>query len=1108
MTFQTPGHPGPTSPAPGRRPGLSATERAPRGSSGQLGPGVDRIGRHQIQGELGRGGMGVVYRAFDLELRRPVAIKMVLHAGQAGEQALRRFAREAQANARLRHPNIVAVHEVGDEGGTPYLVMDLIEGEGLDVELRRGPLAPRRAAALGRDLARALDAAHQAGIVHRDVKPANVLLDRQGHPYLTDFGLARETAAEASGLTRTGAFIGTPGYAPPEQVAGELAMIGPGSDVYALGAVLYHALGGRAPFEGDTAVNVIVRSMREDAEPLSRVRPEVHVDLETIVHRCLEKDPARRYASAAALADDLDRYLEGVPIRARPLGRIARARRWLRRHPGVAAATALIAAALVGGSVFAVVAGARAEAAARSALLDDARSEADAAQAAFDAALAEADLDALEGEALRRALDRLQGLGLDAFEATGPLHVARASDGAARRFATAMALGDVARRGQQWGLAGSAFRKALETGHDDARARGALADVEVERDRVASDRRRIVEDVLAKARAGELAGQAPFEDAIFTLVRLAEAQTVGLLCDALDSVSDQLRPVHDRTLFDAIESPTTGAAGSSSVAPSELASALAKWHAIPDGEPLADPVVLTLNRAHGRLSQRSGGISAVAIGREQARVVRASDLRLAALCSRALGRIGIAERAIPALGRYLFAECEQRRLIPAGVALCLLGGEEAERVVGARRRLLPPNGVFSAEMVTYLARTGADARLEDATAWGFVERGRLRFEKGDQPGALQDFERALEMDPRMIQAWVGLGNVHASRNDARAAIDAWRRASRLDPTNPVPLLNCARAAFVYLRDAVAARRDVDAAIALDQTCFPAFALRAAIRRVTGDPRGALVDAGRSIELEPGYANGWRRRGEARAELGDLDGARDDLVEAVELDPTGFETWTSLGQVYHMRGELDRALSSYDRAIAVEPRASLTFHHRAVVSATRGDAERAMADLDRSLELDPGNPAVLSTRAHLRASRDDLAGAASDLRQALRAAPSDPQLWRMLGSIELLRGQHAASVEAVDRALSLGPADAETVTNRAFARLGLGDAAGAHVDAEQAIAIESMYAQAYAARGYAKADLGDREGAVRDLERALKLAGPGAAWLSEAEGHLAALRAGH
>jgi tetratricopeptide (TPR) repeat protein/tRNA A-37 threonylcarbamoyl transferase component Bud32 len=311
-------------------------------------PPVDDAGRpevpgYEVLGELGRGGMGVVYKARDTRLGRLVALKMVLHADHAGAAERDRFRREARAVASLQHPHIVQVYETGEADGCPFLSLEFCANGSLAARLDGTPWPAARAAELVETLARAVHAAHRAGVVHRDLKPANVLLTADDTPKLTDFGLAKRLDAER-GQTRTGAVLGTPSYMAPEQASGGGATAGPAADVYALGAILYELLAGRPPFKAATPLETVLQVVGDDPVPPSRLQRRLPRDLETVCLKCLDKSPARRYGSAEALADDLRRFQAGEPVRARPARLWERGVKWARRRP---AAAALLAVSLL-----------------------------------------------------------------------------------------------------------------------------------------------------------------------------------------------------------------------------------------------------------------------------------------------------------------------------------------------------------------------------------------------------------------------------------------------------------------------------------------------------------------------------------------------------------------------------------------------------------------------------------------------------------------------------------------------------------------------------------------------------------------------------------------
>ena len=304
------------------------------------------IPQYEVLEELGRGGMGVVLKARQSALGRIVAIKAILSHGPIREEQRRRFLREARAMALVQHPNIVQIHEVIQQGEHPYLIMEYVEGQSLARSLSGQPLPPRKAAELVAVLARAIQAAHEHGIIHRDLKPSNIILAADGTPKICDFGLARNFD-RATDRTQTNRFAGTPSYMAPEQVFGATETQLPAVDIYALGAVLYEGLTGRPVFLADNLLDTMQLVVKQQPVPPRQWQPKTPRDLETICLKCLAKDPRRRYASAAELAADLDQYLAGGPIRARPVGAVERSWRWCWAHPTEAALITLAALAAI-----------------------------------------------------------------------------------------------------------------------------------------------------------------------------------------------------------------------------------------------------------------------------------------------------------------------------------------------------------------------------------------------------------------------------------------------------------------------------------------------------------------------------------------------------------------------------------------------------------------------------------------------------------------------------------------------------------------------------------------------------------------------------------------
>ena len=351
------------------QPGTDLAQK--RGSGGTGFP--QNVPGYRVLTVIGHGGMGVVYKARQIKLNRLVALKMIRAGADVDEEHLTRFRTEAEAVARLQHPNIVQIYEIGEYNGLPYFSLEFCDGGSLDKKLGGTPQPPKEAAQLVKTLAHAVHAAHQAGIIHRDLKPANILLQASGAenqespaaphsplptphsvPKITDFGLAKRLDV-SSAVSRTGEIMGTPSYMAPEQAKGEVHEIGPATDVYALTAIFYDMLTGRPPFKGSSILETLEQVRTQDPVPPTRLQGKIPRDLETICLKGLRKDPQQRYASALALADDLDRFLDGRSILARPVPLWERTFKWMRRRPAQAALVASVVLAIfatTSGAVF------------------------------------------------------------------------------------------------------------------------------------------------------------------------------------------------------------------------------------------------------------------------------------------------------------------------------------------------------------------------------------------------------------------------------------------------------------------------------------------------------------------------------------------------------------------------------------------------------------------------------------------------------------------------------------------------------------------------------------------------------------------------------------
>jgi WD40 repeat protein/serine/threonine protein kinase len=338
------------------------------------------FGDYELIQEIGRGGMGIVYKARQISLNRIVAVKMLLCGQFSSGEFVKRFLEEARAAASLQHRNIVTIYEVGQQDGQHYFSMEYVEGRNLSELARDGLLSARRAARYLKVIAEAVHYAHQQGLLHRDLKPSNILIDAADQPRITDFGLAKQIKG-GDGMTTTGQVLGSPNYLAPEQAAGRHQEVGVASDVYALGATLYHLVIGRPPFLGETVPETLEQVMNREPAPLRILKPGVPRDLETVCLKCLEKNPLRRYPTAWALSDDLDRFLNNKPVHARPVSPPEKLWRWCRRKPALAAAVLLLISLAAGSTVAAIQISAarlRAERAAKAEEIQRARAEREA----------------------------------------------------------------------------------------------------------------------------------------------------------------------------------------------------------------------------------------------------------------------------------------------------------------------------------------------------------------------------------------------------------------------------------------------------------------------------------------------------------------------------------------------------------------------------------------------------------------------------------------------------------------------------------------------------------------------------------------------------------
>jgi len=1028
--------------------------------------GRQRIGDYVVQGELARGGIGVVYRGFHPGMEREVAIKLLRAGDRASGPQLERFATEARAAARLRHPGVVTIHHVGRLDGRanqPYLVMDLVRGEALDARIERGPLGGPDAARIARELADALAYAHGEGILHRDVKPANVLLDAStGRALLTDFGLAKDAAAPR-GVTVVGQFMGSPGYASPEQVRGLVDELDPRTDVYGLGATLFHMLTGEPPFADLSSFEALAAALADPPPRPSRRRGEVDRELETICCRCLEPDPADRYPGAGALRDDLDRFLRGEPVEAARAGVVARLRKWARRRPAAARVAAGLVVAL---PLAAAATGVAARSRAAATALDRAERDAAAERRA-------------RREAARRGAEEARAL----LE-----RVARGEAGAADRDHAVARLT----------LEPSLGRARLLAGRLDDLTDALLA---VERDFY----REALEPEPAEARAGAQRLSA-LPDA------LAAKAALGAGDELSPAAAEALAAAADRLQRRALRASRAAGARRPLATDQYVRRTLGTRQAErlgPGGLALLEVVV----RALGRLGVRPPAVPALA------RYLHAeTDDRRAAAAGRALCRLGgpraqavvfgALERFGPAFLHGVSGELPRLAGLPIREddAAQLLGrarvraarGDRDGAVMDLSRALQldvsdPDLWAARAEhryadgdFVGAVADFGEAAarRPGDARLW--TQRARALRRTGDVEGAARDVARALEIDPQLVIAHRTRGDVLMSQGDPAAAAEAYGRAIAIDPFEAEAWFERGRARKDQ-EQITGAIADYERAVELDPGHAKAWRNLGSAHRKLDDHDRAIALITKAIELDPDDPLAWTYRGMARERAGDLEGAAADFGRAIEVDPYQPRAWVERSRLRLATGDLEGALEDTDEALGLAPEEAMNWCRRGDVRRAQGNERGAIDDYTRTLELSPTFASAWRGRALVRRALGDLEGARADLERSLEVAPADVEAACLLGRVLKELGDPAAALEVVDAALELDAGYAAAYTERALVLLELDRAEEALTDLDEAVARDPYLVEAWLHRAQLRRRLGRLDGARADLTRAIELA---------------------
>jgi tetratricopeptide (TPR) repeat protein len=931
---------------------------------------------YEILAELGRGGMGVVYKARHSALRRIVALKMILGGGHASGADLERFRTEAEAIARLQHPNIVQIYEVGQHDGLPYFSLEFCGGGTLEKKLAGTPLAPREAAALVAKLAEAMQAAHDRGVIHRDLKPANILLQiddcrltiaeraervsdrsaianlQSAIPKITDFGLAKKL--DEVGKTQTGAIMGTPSYMAPEQAAGKSKELGPACDIYALGAILYECLTGRPPFRAATPLDTVIQVLSEEPVPPSRMNAGVPRDLETIVLKCLDKEPQRRYGTAHALALDLRRFLDGEPVQARPVMGWERTWKWVKRHPALAAVYTLIplvtVLGLVGGSM--------------AWLWQDAEAARQEAKEALQGELQARAAESLAKQAERQAeTERAVGVALAKTEHFVELaHKMPCITSAQAEAVLAV-----------WRQADDAHAQAMAavnnaTAASSLRQRVTAVATELEEGRKKSERARAYalrkEHLLRDLDAARMA-HAVMVDEHFDHAGAAAQYAAAFAAYDLAVVAGRAEELAQRIRADQpdVRDALVVALDEWAEAASQVPTAVSAR----DLRALAQAADDDEWRTRYRQAMTAADGSAL---RQLSVVARQRPLPASSLCllAQSLQSAGQPQEAI-ALLRVGRARHLADFWIPVELASLLLHQKKSaspvklEEAVGCLRAALAlrpeATGIHLNLGVALEAEKHWDEaidtyrtviKLDPKEVTAHVNLGIALEAKKQLDEAISEYKKAIDLNPKFAKAYLNLGVALRAKNQLPEAIAAYNKAIALKPQYMLAHYGLGNALHQnqQLDEAIAAYRQ---ALHVDPKFVPAYINLGNALGDKGDFDGAIAAYQKAADLDPNFAMAHNNLGRALLAKNQLDEAISEFKKAIALDPKYVYAHHNLGNALQAKKQYDLAVTAYRQAISIDPTYAVAHHNLGLALVALKQFDEAIGAYRQAIALD-------------------------------------------------------------------------------------------------------------------------------------------------------------
>jgi tetratricopeptide (TPR) repeat protein/tRNA A-37 threonylcarbamoyl transferase component Bud32 len=1044
---------------------------APEDGAFELTSGADRpaagveavVAGYEILSELGRGGMGVVYKARQVSLKRIVALKMVLAGGHAGAQQLARFYTEAEAVAQLQHPNIVQIFEVGEHEGLPFFSLEFVDGGSLAQKIAGKPQPPREAAETVQLLALAMAMAHQAGVIHRDLKPANVLLTDDGLPKITDFGLAKRLEGD-SAQTKSGTLMGTPSYMAPEQARGDTHQIGPLADLYALGAILYELLTGRPPFVGTTLLETLEQVRSQEPVPPRRLQPKVPRDLETVCLKCLQKEPGQRYANCEDLADDLRRFLEHRPIQARPVGRTERLWRWCKRNPRVAGLSAavgllfVIVAATLG--VLVVRAGREREAVAESRKVAGERLEQAAEVVAAGNYQRAHDLLQLSDPLLDRHPDledvrarfrRLQAQ-VDVYAEFKTL-----LDNA--RFTCWFGSRDQKKQGQEYCRQLLALSDDIE--HEKGKGAHGLPPLSPQQ------RRLFQEDVFEA-----------FLVAAFVEQELAAGTSAATQLKATRQAlayfnrAEKVLP-GTRALY-VNRAACWGKLGNKKADRADMARARAIpptsavdrfWHAYAD-------------HLRGDQALGKGDVKGAHAFYRKELASYAAFLQL---------------RPDRFWGYFNWAVCHSRLGDPADLHDALVGFTASIRLrpdyawpYNNRGTVHLRLGQLDLAVADYTAALARNDRYAEA----YANRGLARLKQGKADLALEDLGRAVRADPGYAPAYAERAEVYRSRKRFAEAVRDYTRLIELS-ADKGPL---------YLKRAEAHRQmnrldeaigDYDRAIALNAKNALAYFNRARLHAAARHFLQARDDYSAVLRLVPRAVSVYQDRAELNwLALKDFDAAVADWEQVARLLPKNPLPHRCIGEIELGRRQYGRALQALQQALERKADYTEALWAKAQVYRCQGQLKEALAVIQPAAEHLPADkPETLNIRGDIYRALGRLDDAAKDYRRLIGLRPKAPDAYVSLALVYTKQGKPEEARKCFERLVQAAPDVSRSYLCRAEFRRNRGEFQAALADCAEAARKDPGSALPPLVRASVEAARGRPERAVADAERALKKAPP-------------------